>query len=61
MPVIGFIYGGSADDTSASYVAAFRKGLNESSYVEGENVTIEYHWLEGHYDRLPALMGDLVQ
>ena len=61
IPVIGFIYGGSADDTSASYVVAFRKGLNESSYVEGENVTVEYHWLEGHYDRLPALMDDLVQ
>jgi len=61
MPVVGFIYGGSADNTSASYVDAFRQGLNESSYVEGENVTIEYHWLEGHYDRLPALMGDLVQ
>jgi putative ABC transport system substrate-binding protein len=61
MPVIGFIYGGSADDTSASYVAAFRKGLNESSYVEGDNVTVEYHWLDGHYDHLPALMADLVQ
>ena len=61
MPVIGFIYGGSVDDTSASYVAAFRKGLNETSYVEGENVTVEYHWLDGHYDRLPALMADLVQ
>jgi ABC-type uncharacterized transport system substrate-binding protein len=60
MPVIGFIYGGSAD-ANANYVAAFRKGLNETSYVEGENVTVEYHWLAGKYDRLPQLMADLVQ
>jgi putative ABC transport system substrate-binding protein len=42
-------------------VAAFRKGLNETGYVEGQNVTVEYHWLEGHYDRLPALLADLVR
>jgi putative tryptophan/tyrosine transport system substrate-binding protein len=42
-------------------MAAFRKGLAETSYVEGQNVTVEYHWLEGHYDRLPALMADLVR
>jgi putative ABC transport system substrate-binding protein len=60
MPVIGFIRDGSAD-TSARYVAAFRKGLNETGYVEGQNVTVEYHWLEGHYDRLPALLADLVR
>ena len=41
--------------------AAFRKGLNETGYVEGQNVTVEYHWLEGQYDRLPALMADLVR
>ena len=44
-----------------AYVAAFRKGLNETGYVEGQNVTVEYHWLEGQYDRLPALMADLVR
>ena len=60
MPVIGFIRDGSAD-TSARYVAAFRKGLNKTGYVEGQNVTVEYHWLEGHYDRLPALLADLVR
>src|SRR5476651_1588899 len=60
MPVIGFIRDGSAD-TNARYMAAFRKGLNEAGYVEGQNVTLEYHWLEGHYDRLPALMADLVR
>jgi putative ABC transport system substrate-binding protein len=58
MPVIGFIRDGSAD---ASFETAFRKGLNESGYVEGQNVTGEYHWLEGQYDRLPALLADLVR
>ena len=60
MPVVGFIRDGSADG-SARFVAAFRKGLNETGYIEGQNVTVEYHWLEGQYDRLPALMGDLVR
>ena len=60
MPVVGFINGGSADAVRA-FVAAFRKGLNETGYVEGQNVTVEYHWLEGQYDRLPALMADLVR
>ena len=46
---------------SARLAAAFRKGLNEAGYVEGQNVTVEYHWLEGQYDRLPALMADLVR
>src|SRR5476651_1218199 len=59
LPVVGFIRDGSAD-SQARYTAAFRKGLNETGYVEGQNVTIEYHWLEGQYDRLPALMADLV-
>jgi putative ABC transport system substrate-binding protein len=60
MPVIGFVQSGSAD-ASAGYVAAFRKGLGETGYVEGQNVTVEYHWLEGQFDRLPALMADLVR
>ena len=60
MPVVGFVSGGSAD-ASAGLVAAFRKGLSETGYVEGQNVTVEYHWLEGQYDRLPALMADLVR
>jgi putative tryptophan/tyrosine transport system substrate-binding protein len=59
LPVVGFIRDGTAD-ASARYVAAFRKGLSDSGVVEGQNVTVEYHWLEGHHDRLPALMADLV-
>jgi putative tryptophan/tyrosine transport system substrate-binding protein len=60
MPVIGFISGGSAD-ASARFVAAFHKGLGETGSAEGQNVTVEYHWLEGQYDRLPALLADLVR
>src|SRR6266702_8502125 len=60
MPAIGFIRDGTAD-ASARYVAAFRKGLSEIDVVEGQNVTVEYHWLEGRHDRLPALMADLVR
>ena len=60
MPVVGFVNGGSAD-AAERFVAAFRKGLNETGYVEGQNVTVEYHWLEGQYDRVPALMADLVR
>jgi putative ABC transport system substrate-binding protein len=60
MPVVGFLDGGAAD-TSAGLAAAFRKGLGETGYVEGQNVTIEYHWLHGQYDGLPALTADLVR
>ena len=60
VPVVGFINLGVAD-ASANRVAAFRKGLSEAGYAEGQNVIVEYHWLEGHYERLPALMTDLIQ
>ena len=60
MPVVGFIRDGTADEFTR-FVAAFRKGLSETGYVEGQNVTVEYHWLEGHYDRLPALLADLIR
>ena len=60
MAVVGFVYIGPAD-APARLAAAFRKGLGESGYVEGHNVTVEYHWLDGQFDRLPALMADLVR
>ena len=56
----GRLITGFSADAAARYVAAFRKGLNQTGHVEGQDVTVEYHWLEGHYDRLPALMADLV-
>jgi ABC-type uncharacterized transport system substrate-binding protein len=60
MPVVGFIFGGAAD-ASSRYAAAFRKGLSERGYVEGQNVVVEYHGLEGEYDRSPSLVADLVR
>jgi ABC-type uncharacterized transport system substrate-binding protein len=59
MPVIGFLHSGSPDGW-AWMVAAFREGLNDAGYAEGRNVTIEFHWAEGNYDRLPTLAADLV-
>jgi putative ABC transport system substrate-binding protein len=59
VPVIGILGLGSAA-TSEPYVAAFRQGLSETGYVEGQNITIEYRWAEDRYDRLPALAADLV-
>jgi putative ABC transport system substrate-binding protein len=59
LPVVGFVNPGAVD-AFAHLAAAFRKGLGETGYVEGQSVTVEYHWLEGHYDRVPVLMADLV-
>jgi putative ABC transport system substrate-binding protein len=60
MPVVAFINGGAAD-AAARYVAAFRKGLPEAGYVEDQNVTVEYHWLDGRYEGVPALMADFIR
>ena len=60
MPVIAFVNGATAENDKRNG-AAFRKGLSETGYVEGRNVSVEYHWMAGQYDRLPALMADLVR
>jgi putative tryptophan/tyrosine transport system substrate-binding protein len=60
VPIVGFVEGRSADAT-VRQAAAFRKGLSETGYVEGQNVMVEYHWLDGQYDRLPVVMADLVR
>ena len=60
MPVIGFLNSGSRE-LFAARVAAFHQGLNDTGFVEGRNVAIEYQWAQGHYDRLPALASDLVR
>jgi putative tryptophan/tyrosine transport system substrate-binding protein len=60
IPVVGFIQSGPAA-VSPRFAAAFRKGLNETGSVEGQNVTVEYHWSEGQPDRLAALMAELVR
>src|SRR5258708_28238176 len=53
-PVIGYLYGGVSGYSSPD-VVAFRRGLDETGDVEGQNVAIEYRWAEGHYDRFPGL------
>ena len=58
VPIVAFVNSGSF---VASWSNAFRKGLNDTGYVEGQNVMVEYHWLEGQFDRLPSLMADLVR
>src|SRR5215472_16245510 len=60
LPVVGFLHSGSPE-CRVLRIAAFRRGLAESGYVEGQNVTIEYRWAEERYERLSALAADLVQ
>ena len=60
MPVIGFLNGASPQPF-ANYVSGFRAGLKETGHIDGQNVTIEFRWAEGHYDRLHDLAADLVR
>ena len=59
MPVVGFMSGRSPED-SAHVAAAFRQGLADAGFIEGQTVKIEYRWANGDYDKLPALAADLV-
>ena len=61
MPVIGWLSVGSPVSDSTVRLSPFRRGLDETGYIEGQNVAIEYRWAEGQYDRLPALAADLVR
>jgi putative tryptophan/tyrosine transport system substrate-binding protein len=60
LPVVAFINSGTAD-VQTTRLAAFRKGMSEAGYLESQNVTVEYHWMNGHYEGLPALLDDLVR
>jgi putative tryptophan/tyrosine transport system substrate-binding protein len=60
IPIVGVVSGRSRDAEAPSAAACY-KGLSKAGYVDGQNVTVEYHWVEGKYDRLPALMADLVR
>src|SRR5262245_50204687 len=60
LPIIGFLSPTSAD-TNAAYLRAFRQALEQTGYIEGRNVAIEYRWAENQMDRLPTLAADLVR
>ena len=60
MPVVGFLSRLSPNNLAQLTMESFLQGLKEAGFVDGKNVTIEYRWAEGHYDRLPALAADLV-
>ena len=60
-PVVGFFGGNSPSLITAELVRAFRQGLRETGYVEGQNLVVEYRWTEGHNDRLSAFASDLVR
>jgi putative ABC transport system substrate-binding protein len=61
MPVVGYVYPGTPEGSSADQMAAFGKGLSESGFIEGRNVTIEYRWAQNDYSRLPEMVADLVR
>ena len=60
IPVVGFVNGATADNASR-YGGAFRRGLSETGILEGQNVSVEYYWMAGQYERVAALMADLVR
>src|SRR5262245_41869587 len=60
LPVVGFLHT-TVPDTNADRLRAFRRGLKDAGFAEGENVMVEYRWAEGQFDRLPALAADLVR
>ncbi|MGA9082003.1 MAG: ABC transporter substrate-binding protein [Pseudolabrys sp.] len=60
MPVVGFLNGASAE-SYARFLREFRRGLNSMGFIEGQNVTVEYRWAEGHYERLPEMVADLIR
>ena len=60
MPVIGWLSGVSSEPY-APFVAAFRQGLSDAGYVEGQNVAMEYRWVEGHNERNPEIVADLIR
>jgi putative ABC transport system substrate-binding protein len=61
VPVIAFICGKPPLDELSPYTAAFRKGLNAAGIFEGQNAIVEYHWLDGQYDRLPPILADIIR
>jgi putative ABC transport system substrate-binding protein len=60
MPVIGFVYAGATSSEPAAFVTAFRQGLREGGFVDGQNVALEYHYSGSQYEQLPALVAELV-
>jgi putative ABC transport system substrate-binding protein len=60
LPLIGFLHQGSADQ-NVERLAAFRKGLAQAGFTEGQNIAVEYRWADGQIEKLPALAADLVQ
>jgi putative tryptophan/tyrosine transport system substrate-binding protein len=60
LPWVAYIGPGAPPDAATRFVGAFRTGLGDSGYFEGQNVSVEYHWLEGRFDRIPALVAELV-
>ena len=61
IPVVGFVFSGTASSAAAPFVAAFKLGLEEAGYIEGKNVAVEYHFPGGNDESLPGLMAELVQ